>query len=314
MAAKKNVDPFDSSDDDTSESTREQASELKKKISAEPADEGVELEVDEEDEDDEDEPQQAAPTRQEKRRNRYRELEERRRDAERRAEEAEHRARLAELQHARPQQSQEPQEDPHEQELNAAYEEQSQLNQEWEEVLNAVPAGQAVPTGVAAAYRKRAIELQKRINDAHAERVVARRQPQGGTQNDFVRQRLEVDYPDIMSNGRAQTYLRARAAQILVERGQEQLTWQVVQEAAEQTMRGFLKKTPQRGAPSANDRQRYTGIGRGAGSGGSGGGRSITMDRHQQKMAEGMYPDLPAKQAHQKWANTVGKKLLANQG
>jgi len=83
-------------------------------------------------------------------------------------------------------------------------------------------------------------------------------------------------------------------------------------EVMEETRRRILGKRPK---PDAIERQRATGLSAGPRAASPTTSRTIAMPRgsHYYKMAVSMYPDLDAGAACQKWAQTVGKKLLAKQ-
>ena len=64
-----------------------------------------------------------------------------------------------------------------------------------------------------------------------------------------------------------------------------------------------------RAAPNGAARQRFAGVGAGEGDGGSSSPRTVKMGDHERRMAEARYPELPAEQAHVKWARDIGSKI-----
>jgi hypothetical protein len=297
-ASKKQVDPFE--DDDSVEGSEQEAKETK----AEPADEpAFDLELNEEEESEEEEPR---PTRKQKRANRFREVQERAERAEREREEAMRTAQLALLraeQASQPSRAQEPGEDPFESELNGLDREQDLLNREWA----LLPDERRADNTTAEEFIKKARAIERKKLSVAARRELAGSRGQSGGTNDYIQQRIRMDYPDVCSNAQAMQYAEGYC-RMQMARGRP-MDWTLMAEGMEETRKQFgnAKAPP----PTRETQQRYTGAPRGMGGSASTGKQSIKMTAHYMALAEARYPDEPKKVAYQKWANTVGRKLLA---
>lgn len=154
--------------------------------------------------------------------------------------------------------------------------------------------------------REKAMELEMQKISLAAERrdiVTAPRR----VQEELTRQ-LARENADVYNHPQALQYAAGRVNQLVAmgEKDSKELHDRVMEE----TRRAVLGK---RGKPDAIDRQRATGMSAGPRVAPAGTSRTIPMPKgsHYYKMAVSMYPNLDAGAACQKWAQTVGKKLLA---
>lgn len=297
MAGKK--DPFED-EDEGSEGT-EQKSDAK--VIEE---EGEELEL-EDKEEEEDDP---APTRKEKRRNRYREAHERAELAERARAEAERTAQLAleRLQAAERQShgQQQTQTDPHQEELDGLYREQDLLHREWALLSDEQKAAQG-DTFVA-----KSRDIQQRqyaaVARREAEKMGVRPHNPG---NEYIQQRIITDFPDVAGHTGAMNYARAYC-QMKINLGRT-MDWNLMTEAMNEARRQPEFGLSRQPAPTRETQSRYTAGPRGGAAAGGTTRPVIKMNKHYMSMAEARYPNDPPKVAYQKWANTVGRKLLAKE-
>lgn len=277
--------------------------------------------------DDEDDPSDDQPTRAQKRANRYREARAAAQAAEKRADEAEKRAqqeaqgrsealRLAQEHIARQQQPAQPQQDPwaHHaaqferenndiKELARVYKEAGKYDAEFEDKLN-----------------KRYYDWQGRYNQFITQREIAihqMRQQQQAPQNQQSaaqaawNARFQAEFPDVVGHPAAMAHMMGGWQQehAAANHQGKQLTWEDIQRIVNNTRRAFgmIKSPP----PSAATKARFSGSSGGSPSHGSNGnGRTISMTKEYKLMAHARYPDLEPEQAEQKWAKTVGKRLL----
>lgn len=306
MATKKKTDPFDDDDDSGEGETEERGESREVETKAEPAEEpAFDLELNEEDE----EPKE---TRKQRRQNRYREAQERAERAERDREEAIRTAQIAmhqaqQAQHSNRQTEQAT--DPYKSELDGLYREQDLLNREWALQPDEHRANPEVADKFIA--RARDIEERRYATVARREAEKSGVRPNGG--NDYIQQRIRMDYPDICGNDRAMQFAEAYC-RMKTATGRP-MDWNLMAEGMEETRRQFgTTKAP---APTRETQQRYMGAPRGVGGAAAGNSRqTIKMTPHYMKMAEAWgsvrYPNDPPKVVYQRWANTIGRKLIGN--
>jgi hypothetical protein len=160
-----------------------------------------------------------------------------------------------------------------------------------------------------AEMRERAIELDIQKATLAAERRDIVNAPRR-RQDELTRQ-LERENADVYGDARALQFAAGRVNQLIAEGRKD--SKELHDEVMEETRRRILGKRPK---PDAIERQRATGLSAGPRVASPTAGRTIPMPRgsHYYKMAVSMYPELDAGAACQKWAQTVGKKLLAKQG
>jgi len=159
-----------------------------------------------------------------------------------------------------------------------------------------------------AEMRERAIELDIQKSTLAAERREILTAPRR-RQDELTRQ-LERENADVYGDPRALQFAAGRVNQLIAEGRKD--SKELHDEVMEETRRRILGKRPK---PDAIERQRATGLSAGPRAASPTTSRTIAMPRgsHYYKMAVSMYPDLDAGAACQKWAQTVGKKLLAKQ-
>jgi len=68
------------------------------------------------------------------------------------------------------------------------------------------------------------------------------------------------------------------------------------------------------GSSNGAARQRFSGVSAGESDGGSSASRVVKMGDHERRMAEARYSELPAEEAHKKWARDIGSKLARQEG
>jgi len=154
--------------------------------------------------------------------------------------------------------------------------------------------------------RERAIELDIQKATLAAERREILTAPRR-RQEELTRQ-LERENADVYGDARALQFAAGRVNQLIAEGRKD--SKELHDEVMEETRQRILGKRPK---PDAIERQRATGLSAGPRVASTAPSRTIPMPRgsHYYKMAVSMYPDLDAGAACQKWAQTVGKKLLA---
>jgi hypothetical protein len=154
--------------------------------------------------------------------------------------------------------------------------------------------------------RERAIELDIQKATLAAERRDILNAPR--RQQEELSRQLERENSDVYGDPRALQFAAGRVNQLIAEgrKDSKELHDEVMEEARQR----ILGKRPK---PDAIERQRATGLSAGPRALSAAPSRTIPMPRgsHYYKMAVSMYPDLDAGAACQKWAQTVGKKLLA---
>jgi hypothetical protein len=121
-----------------------------------------------------------------------------------------------------------------------------------------------------------------------------------------VEARLVAEYPEVMNHQQAKAHASA-GWQMAIAAGKPN-SWDTAREVMATTMRAFRLGRP----PPVDEatKRRYSGVGGGSnGAAGHAPGK-FRMSKAHEKMAEGRYPNLPPDKAHQKWAQTIGKKIL----
>ncbi len=259
----------------------------------------VSVETPESDDDEEEVETEVAPTRRDKRANRM--------SARERAAAAEARAELLERQLAernRPQPGarQEPANTSDvDKRIRDTYKELEQLEAEYQRAQGT----KTLTPEREAQMRERAQELDIQKLELAAERRDIRSAPQRRQQD--LSDQLARDNADVYQNPRAARYAYGRAQQLIaMGRPDDKALHDEVMAETRTVVLGVREK------PGAIERQRATGMSSGPRTVAPQVGKSIAMPKgsHYYKMAVAMYPQLDAGAACQKWAQTVGKKLL----
>lgn len=158
--------------------------------------------------------------------------------------------------------------------------------------------------------RSKAQELEIRKLELAAERREVRTAPR--RQQDELTRQLARENSDVYDNPKAARYAYGRAQQLLAMGRADDKA--LHDEVMEETRRAILGK---RDKPGAIEKQRATGMSAGTRSAPGAVSRTINMPKGSEyyKMAiawaAATNQDLSASQACQKWAQTVGKKMLA---
>lgn len=148
-------------------------------------------------------------------------------------------------------------------------------------------------------------DIEEKKAEVFAERVLARREP--AQQQNNARQQWVNQYPEVYRNDNAFKYAQARA-QMRQAEGEtltEDVTHEILQEA-----RNKFKLGPKK-APTASEKDRFSGMAASGNGGGSSADSGIVMKPEFKRMATALYSDLPEKEAIKKWVNGPGKKLRA---
>lgn len=236
----------------------------------------------------EEEPEPERMSRKERRQNRFREANERAEAAQRALEEE--RRRNKELMHAlqtrpayQPPPPPQQQQDPLQAEVDAAYREQTLLAQEIQQRDNMTQAE-------ADAYQEKVRRAHERYQHALMDQRDARQGNRGTPDAASVqRQVLATQNPDVYGNSRALAYAEAHW-KMAVARGASNSDPAVFQAAMDAARRDVLGKRPQARQRTETDRRRYSGNGRGhSATQGAREGRSVTLTREDQKMADALY-------------------------
>lgn len=322
------VPPLDDDDDAAPEKTDKPGAKERMAERASKAAKG-EIDIDEDspvidvsgrdDEDDEDGEPAAGPkksVRQEKKRNRYREMSDRASAAEQAHRDAEARfeARFSQLLGAftnqqRPQTP--PEKDEYETRLESIYREQETLYTELQvkaRTLTQADKDRIERRAKELDAEKIAVTVQKHIRQAGVG------QPQNG-RGDTMKAMLEIEYPEVTAHqdalGWAQSYYQMQRRE-----GRAQsidLARESMQKARQRfRLGGGERRAP---APTAATREKYAGVGRG------GGGRDpdedsqqVVMNKHFRKLANGKYSHIKdEKKRYEMWAKGPGKRLLDGQ-
>jgi len=261
----------------------------------------VSVEAPEPEEDDEDESEVAQPTRRDKRASR---MSSRERAAAAEAEAKVLREQLAERSRPVPGTQQAPVANTAEvdRRIRGTYAELQRLEDDYSRAQQNRTLTAAMETEM----REKAMELEMQKISLAAERreiVTAPRR----RQEELTRQ-LERENSDVYGDPRALQFAAGRVNQLIAQGRKD--SKELHDEVMEEARRTILGKRPK---PDAIERQRATGMSGGPRTAPATASRTIPMPKgsHYYKMAVSMYPDLDAGAACQKWAQTVGKKLLA---
>lgn len=261
----------------------------------------VSVETPEADDDEDDEPEAVAPTRTERRASRQSARE---RLAAAEAREQVLREQLAERNRPAPGTRQEPVANTREvdQRIRATYSELERLEADYIRAQN----DKTLTPAREAEMRERAMELEVQKISLATERREIQTAPQR-QQQELTRQ-LQRENQDVYGNQRALQYAAGRVNQLIAMGRQD--SRELHDEVMVETRRVVLGV---REKPGAIEKQRATGMSGGQRTAAPQAGKTIPMPKgsHYYKMAVSMYPDLDAGAACQKWAQTVGKKLLA---
>lgn len=264
--------------------------------------------------------------RQQRKRERYDEMQRERDDAHRRAAEAE--ARAAAIQVQAQMRPQEKPKDPFE-------EEEKQIESDWQKHLAYADAmKQATPEDVTK-WRSEYRAILNRQQVLAAKRV-QRESGQGQPVNmaeEMVKAHIRANHGDIIAGALPDRPTRAMvmADGIMMTRlareGRSHLTQKDYDEAFAETRRILRMPGAQAPAPSEETRRKFSGHGLNGASNGSTrseGRGEIRMSAEMQEMAESQYKwgidkngkkyRLKPEEAHAKWAQNAGKKVLAKHG
>lgn len=271
----------------------EEVVEEKPELPAEPADRNETIDV---------------PVREQKKRNRFKEFEERAARAEREAQEARREAQEARALHqqrlAHPQdQSQQPV-SPAVQKLRDIDEATRRLHKEYQTVASRGNLSEQEQD----AYEQRALQLQTARMAAVVE---ATRQPVN-EQEMYRRwkwQEFTTKHNDIFSHEQAKHWAVGRWQQLVYGEkaaDTEELAEKILDEAR---VKYGMKPRRGGGGADAATRARLSGV---SAQGGGGGDvdsvGAVRMGKRERQMAEALYDNLPPQQAWQKWANGPGKR------
>lgn len=162
--------------------------------------------------------------------------------------------------------------------------------------------------------QRQAEELRDKELDLVTERKLRQMRPaedpQAGT-----RQALRGMYPDVYANPKALGWAKGRFQQIIAEKGEpanEAEAFNMAKQAFDESKRQFRIGQP---PPSEDQRRKFDGMPRGgAGSGGKGKVTEVTMEKHDERMANAAYPHIKDKNVRmQMWAKKAGKRLAEKQ-
>lgn len=274
--------------------------------------------------DDEDILESPPETREQKKRNRYREQIERADRAERLAQEASERQKLLEqellqqrqyLQQVATQQQRQPQADPLEQDLGKLRESRRSLEIEYErEVERYQRERRQMPREEYQKFVDRAEKLDEERVALIAEKRAMARQPDPNQQAIAAMQRImAAENNDVYGNERALFWARGRYAQYQADghNDSRELHDRVMEEARERF--GMKPRSSTRAAARDDDerRQKYVGAGRGAAMAPSGERQKFVMNDLHKQIADERYAYIQdPRQRYQKYANEVGAKLV----
>jgi len=283
-------------------------------------DEPVEVDVDKAEDELEGLSDKQKESRSERRRNRYRELQEERSSAVKRAEEAERREREARemlLQVSRqsmPQAAPRPEEpDPLDKELDQTFAEQRLLYQQHNSRTTA-PSQEEFE-----AFDRKARELQKKIlvlggRIALRETGVKAQNPQE-VRDQVVREQMMQHHGDVLGQQNTQMYCDGVWRQLRAKGKPDD--WSTLEEAAEMTRKAFgMPSRSRRPQPSESYKAKLSGSSRGSGATSQDSGpRVVTLTKEHKAMANAMYKHIPSEsERYKRWAAGPGKRLLDKTG
>lgn len=284
---------------------------------------GEEIDVDDDNDSGGDELEIGAPvTREEKKRNRFREVVEKADQAEQRAQRLEQELAQVKnyvvqlpqhLQQQQFQQQQQQQADPLELSLHSLRDQRRTLEMEYErEVERYTRNRQQMPRAEYEKFVERAEKLDEERVALIAERRVASRQPDPNQQAlEAHRRILAAENSDVYGNERALYWARGRFAQYEAagHPNTRELHDKVMEEAREAF--GMQRKKARYEPEDEERRSKYVGVGNGAGGAASGKARFVMTAEHKE-MADLTYAHIKdPKERYQKYANTVGKQFVS---
>lgn len=289
----------DEFDDNKVEGSEVEEAEEKPELPPEPADRNEEIAV-------------PVVSRDEKKRNRFKEISERAERAERAAEEARREAQEARALHQRqlatPQDQSRQAENPHHQRLRDIDAATRQLHKEYESVASSRRLSEKEQEY----YEQRAQALQTAKMAAVAE---ASRQPINEQEmyrkwkwNEFT-----TKHSDIFQNEKARNWAIGRWQQLALGEGQpdtEDLAEKILDEAR---VKYGMKPRRATANGDAATRARLSGVSAQGGASGDVEGGAVKMGKRERQMAEELYDKLPPREAWQKWANGPGKRAAMKQ-
>lgn len=195
-----------------------------------------------------------------------------------------------------------PGKDPYAEALDQVYAEQQESYRAYESELAA--GGGKMPAERVKHYEGLSRQYETRKGQIHSEAAVARSRHE--IRQESAQQVYVQKYPDVFGNSTSFEYAQTLSRQRQL-RG-ERITPEVVEEIVNQTRVDL--KMGGKPAPSKNERDKFSGTSSSGGGGGSSdtsGGIRMTADLR--KMAIALHPELPEKEAIQKWADSAGKEL-----
>lgn len=252
-------------------------------------------------------------TRQEKKRNRFKEFEERTSRAEKAAEEARREAQEARALHQ--QRLSHPQDQSHQpvhpaaQRLREIDEATDRLHREYE----AVAARPGFTPQQQQEYEQRARHLQTARISTIAQASAPQFNEQEMTRKILWNQ-FTSEHSDVFSKDNAQKWAIARWSQLVQGEGQAD-TRDLAERILDETRVKFGMQ-PRRGQgnrPDAATKARLSGISSAGGATGDVEGGAVRMGKRERAMAEELYDKLPPREAWQKWANGPGKRAAMKQ-
>lgn len=282
-------------------------------------DEPVEIDVEAAEEELEGKVETAATreSRAERRRNRYREAQERESAANKRAEDAERRyGEMQQMlqQHLRavaPQQPQAPKEEPLAAELKSLFKEQDLLYRDYNANRERLTAAEHED------FARKGRELQERMLDISTKKTlkemgIGRAPDEKQVRAAIFKQEMEVKHGDVMGDERKRMYADGVWRQLIAEGRQDD--WDTMDECMERTRRKFGMPSKTRRAPSESYKSKLTGAGRGAGASGADKSQVVTMGKEYQIMADEAYRHIKDKnERYKRWAAGPGKRMLEKQ-
>lgn len=276
------------------------------------------VELPDDDDDDAEEAPAERPSRADRRHNRYRELEQ---STQRLQQENQELMRRLALQQQPappppPQQPATPPPDPHAEREQLLDQREALLQDQWAALSqkDQLAQRQEFLAKLAAVRKDREAIIRARAEENILKQLRPQGQQQGpqlSEQQQFVRNYIIAKYPDVVGHPQAKEWAIVRHRQRLLEGtpDTEDELHNTMEEARKKY--GMPSSSRQASAPTANERARFTGSGRGpTGGPGSGSGpRTVKMDKQMRRMATSAFPSLPEEKAIAKWAKEVGANL-----
>jgi hypothetical protein len=254
------------------------------------------------------------PVREQKKRNRFKEFEERTSRAEKAAEEARREAQEARALHQ--QRLSHPQDQSHQQQVHPAAQRLRDIDEATRSLhreYQAVASRPGFTDQQQEEYERKALQLQTARMAAVVE---ATRQPVN-EQEMYRRwkwQEFTTKHNDIFSHEQAKHWAVGRWQQLVYGEkapDTEDLAEKILDEAR---VKYGMKPRRGGGGPDAATRARLSGVSsQGAGGGEGGDSGAVRMGKRERQMAEELYDKLPPREAWQKWANGPGKRAALRQ-